>query len=183
MKYLGVIIDSKLSFAPHIKYIESKLIRANGIISRLKFALLKDALLKLYYVVFQPHLLCGLTVWGTTYPTYLKRLKISQNRAMRNIAGCTTYEYPNAHYIKLDILKLQDLYYVETAKIVHKYIHRPHILPTSFPNYFVEAHKIFQRSTRTSTTQRDLLYIPLFCTNKVLSIKAQKFGIPFPLKS
>ena len=56
VKYLGVIIDSKLSFDPHIKYIESKLTRANGIISRLKSILPKDALLKLY-ALCQPHLL------------------------------------------------------------------------------------------------------------------------------
>ena len=70
IKYLGVIIDSKLSFAPHIKYIEFKLTRANGIISRIKSTLPKDALLKLYYALFQPHFIYGLTVWGTTYPTY-----------------------------------------------------------------------------------------------------------------
>ena len=161
--------------------------RANGIISRLKSTLPKDTLLKLYYALFQSHLLYGMTVWGTTYPSYLKPLNILQNKTMRNIGGGTTYENPNAYYIKLGILKLQDLYYVVTANIVYNYIHRPHILFTSFLNYFVEAHKISQRSTRTSTTQRDLLYIPLFRTNKTQrSIKyqgAKKFGIPFPLKS
>ena len=59
VKYLGVIIDSKLFFAPHIKYIESKLTRANGTISRLKSTLPKGTLLKLYYALFQPHLLYG----------------------------------------------------------------------------------------------------------------------------
>ena len=49
LKYLGVIIDFKLSFASHIKYIQSKSTRANGIISRLKSTLPKDALLILYY--------------------------------------------------------------------------------------------------------------------------------------
>ena len=142
VKYRGVIIASKLFFVLLINYIESKLTRANGIISRLKSTLSKDALLKLYYALFQPHLLYGLTIWGTTYPTYLKPLKILQNRTLRNIGGSATYENPNAYYIKLDILKLQDLYYVETAKIVYNDIHKPLILPISFLNYFVEAHKI-----------------------------------------
>ena len=62
VKYLVVIIDSKLSFAPHIKYLESKLSRASGIFSRVKSTFPKDALLKLYYALFQPHLLYGLTV-------------------------------------------------------------------------------------------------------------------------
>ena len=48
VKYLGVKIDSKLSFALHIKYLETKLSRASGIISRLKSTLPKDASLKLY---------------------------------------------------------------------------------------------------------------------------------------
>ena len=55
----------------------------------------------------------------------LKPLKILQIRSMRNIGGGTAYENPNAYYIKLDISKLQDLYYVETAKIVCNYIHIP----------------------------------------------------------
>ena len=106
VKYLGVINDSKLSFAPHIKYIKSKLTRANGIISRLKFTLPKGALLKLYYALFQTHLLYDLAVWGTTYPTFLKPLKTVQNRVLGNIGGGTTYENLNAYYVKFYILKL-----------------------------------------------------------------------------
>ena len=68
VKYLRVMLDFKFSFAPHIKYLESKLSTANGKSSRLKSTLPKDALLKLiHYALFQPHLLHGLTVWVTTY--------------------------------------------------------------------------------------------------------------------
>ena len=167
VKYLGVITDSKLFFASHIKCLETKLSKASGTISRLKSTLPKDALLKLYYALFQPHLLYGLTVWGTTYPTYLKPLQILQNRALKNIGDGTMYENSNPYYIKSNILKPQDLCYMETAKIVYNYVHRPHMLPTSFLNYFIEALKISQRSTSTSTTQSDILYIPLFRSNKM----------------
>ena len=132
VKYLGVIIDSKLSFAPHIKYLESKLSRANGIISRLKSTLPNDALLKLYYALFQPHLLYGLTIWGSPFPTYLNPIKTLQNRAVKNIGSGSMYDNSNPCYVRFNILKLQDLYIVETAKIVYNYIHRPSMLPPLF---------------------------------------------------
>ena len=121
VKYLGEIIDSKLSFAPHIKYLESKLSRANGIISRLKSTLPDDALLKLNYALFQPHLLYGLTIWGSTFPTYLNPIKTLQNRAVKNIGSGSMYDNSNPYYVRFNILKLQDLYIVETAKIVYNY--------------------------------------------------------------
>ena len=172
VKYLGVIIDSKLSFAPHIKYLESKL--SNGIISRLKSTLPNDALLKLYYALFQSHLLYGLTICGSTFPTYLNPIKTLQNRAVKNIGSGSMYDNSNPYYVGFNILKLQNLYIVETAEIVYNYIHRPSMLPSSFLNYFNRAHLISQRSSRSSATHRDLLNIPLLRTQK----NAKKYQIP-----
>ena len=84
------------------------------------------------------------------------------------------YDNSNPYYVRFNILKLQDLYIVETAKIVYNYIHRPSMLPPSFLNYFNRAHLISQRSSRSTTTHRDLLYIPLLRTKKMQrSIKYQ----------
>jgi len=33
----------------------------------------KEILLNLYYALVHPHLLYGLLVWGSTYPSYLKK--------------------------------------------------------------------------------------------------------------
>ena len=84
------------------------------------------------------------------------------------------YDNSNPYYVRFNILKLQDLYIVETAKIVYNYIHRPSMLPPSFLNYFNRAHLISQRSSRSTTTHRDLLHIPLLRTKKMQrSIKYQ----------
>ena len=72
VKYLGVIIDSKLSFAPHIKCIEYRLTRVNGIISRLKSTLSKDALLKLYYALFSASFIIWFDGLGKHLPHLLK---------------------------------------------------------------------------------------------------------------
>ena len=62
VKYLGVTLNSKLAFESHIKILETNLSKAVGIICKLKFVLPKDALIKLYYALFHPHLLYGLVM-------------------------------------------------------------------------------------------------------------------------
>ena len=66
-KYLGVTIDSKLNFQNHIKIIESKLSRGVGILYRLKAVLPREALCKIYFSLFHPHLLYGLDAWGLRF--------------------------------------------------------------------------------------------------------------------
>jgi len=34
-----------------------------------------------------PHLLYGLAIWGSTHPSYLKKLSILQNKAIKLISG------------------------------------------------------------------------------------------------
>ena len=74
VKYLGVQIDSQLTFNSHIKMIENKISRSIRIIIKLKCYLPPSAPLKLYYALVHPHLLYGLLVWGTTYTSYLAKL-------------------------------------------------------------------------------------------------------------
>ena len=62
VKYLGVQIDSQLTFNSHIRMIENKISRSIGIIIKLKSFLPQSALLKLYYALVHPHLLYGLLV-------------------------------------------------------------------------------------------------------------------------
>ena len=39
-------------------------------------------MLQLYYALVHPFLSYSITIWGASYPTYIKRLKFLQNRAM-----------------------------------------------------------------------------------------------------
>jgi len=41
----------------------------------------------LYYALIHPHLLYGLSIWGSNYPSYLKKLNILQNKAIKLISG------------------------------------------------------------------------------------------------
>ena len=102
-KYLGVILHSKFDFYAHIQFIENKISRAVGTISKLKRIFLADALLQLYYSLLHPYLLYGLSIRGSTYKTYLARLGALQNQAVKLIGDGNLRGSPNLFYSKLNI--------------------------------------------------------------------------------
>ena len=56
-KFLGVQIDSKLTWKSHIDYIGKKLSKSLGIISKAQHVLKKDILINLYYTFAYPYLI------------------------------------------------------------------------------------------------------------------------------
>ena len=55
-KYLGTLIDNKLNWKYHIEYVRTKLSRAIGIISKIRYFTTKNVLLNLYYSFVQHQL-------------------------------------------------------------------------------------------------------------------------------
>ena len=63
-KFLGVIIDNKLTWKEHISYICGKVAKGIGIISNVRKYLNKNTLLDLYYSFIYPYLTYCNQVWG-----------------------------------------------------------------------------------------------------------------------
>ena len=166
VQYLGVTLDSKLTFEIHIKTLETNLSKAVGIICILKLVLPKDSLIKLYYALFHPHLLYGLVIWESTYPSYLMIISTLQNKVVKLIGGGAFQDRATPFYYKLSIPKLTNLYKIEISKLMYNIVHRPRYLPSNFSKYFEKACKILERSTRSITQENDLLYIPRFRSNR-----------------
>ena len=140
---------------------------AVGIICKLKFVLPRDALIKLYFALFHPHLLYGLVIWGSTYPTYLMRISTLQNKVVKLVGGGAFQDRAAPFYYKLNISKFTGLYKIEVSKLVYNLVHRPRHLPNNFSKYFEKSCKISQRSTRSTTQESDLLYIPRLRSNRL----------------
>ena len=88
IKYLGVIMDSKLTWKHHIFELRKKLNKAVGMIYKLKNIGCDQRILRsLYYSLFQSHLTYGLCVWGTAHFDYIHKLFLTPKRAIRAIAG------------------------------------------------------------------------------------------------
>ena len=66
VKYLGIHIDHNLSWDCHIKEMNAKLSRTNGILSNLRHYVPKKTMLSVYYALFYSHMTYGSLVWSLT---------------------------------------------------------------------------------------------------------------------
>ena len=118
-KYLGKDQDCHLNFRQHINFLESKIARFVGILTKLEHVLPEKALISLYYALVNSHLLYGLTVWGGISKTFLDKLNTLQNKAVKIVTGARYFDHVTLHYNNLKILKLPDLYKFEFAKTMY----------------------------------------------------------------
>ena len=73
-KFLGVIIDNKLTWKEHISYIGGKVAKGIGIISKVRKYLNKNTLLDLYYSFIYPYLTYCNQVWRLSCQSYMNAL-------------------------------------------------------------------------------------------------------------
>ena len=159
-KYLGVILDNKLNFQLHILTLEKRVSRSVGILSKLRFLFPSFTLLLLYHALVHPHLLYGLPIWGSTFKTYLDKLQILQNKAIRVITNSDRRSSITPLFRNLKVLKIADLYTYEIAKLMHQY--SKNMLPHCFSTFFSSLSKIHDRQSRSKS--KNNLYLPKFST-------------------
>ena len=79
-KFLGVVIDSKLTWKNHISYITGKIAKGIGVITKAIKLLDKNSLITLYHTFIYPYLYCCNHLWGNTYITCLDQLYTMQKK-------------------------------------------------------------------------------------------------------
>ena len=86
VKYLVVHIDPQLNLQAQKSY-RKKNFKIYWHYFETKLLSPIFAFLKLYYAFVHPHLLNGLIIWRSTYPTYQKNLSVLQNKAVWLLGG------------------------------------------------------------------------------------------------
>ena len=109
LKFLGVVMDNKLSWKDHIAYISGKIARGIGIILKARKYLLKESLISLYYSFIYPYLIYCNHVWGLACKTHLDSFIKLQKRAIRIIVGVHPTTHTEPLFQKLKLLKCEDI--------------------------------------------------------------------------
>ena len=86
-KFLGVIIDNKLSWIPHIENLYKKLKSANGMLKRIKNNISRENYKSIYYALFESHMRYCITVFGGASAKHLEKLFRVQKHCVRILFG------------------------------------------------------------------------------------------------
>ena len=125
VKYLGVLIDSQLTFKYHIEEMNKKVSRAIGVLYKLRPFVTSKIVTNVYYAIIYPFLLYGIVVWGNAGKTLLTPLHVMQKKFVRMATYNDSHPTsgPLSHtpplFFKLKILNIFDIYKLQLAKLVH----------------------------------------------------------------
>ena len=157
-KFLGVIIDNKLTWQDHIYYIKNKIAKSMGIIYKIIKYVDRQILINLYYSLVFPYLIYCNEVWGHANNIYTDSLVKLQKKIIRII----THSYYNAHteplFRQLNILDFHKLVIQGTALMMFKY--SSNNLPSPIRTMFIRNNEIHNYNTRNRTT----LHVPIGTT-------------------
>lgn len=134
VKYLGTIIDEKLSWSDHIESLEKKLSTACALICKLRYYVDQKCLLKYYYAHVYSYLQYAILAWGSASKSVLSKLNVLHRRVVRLMtlhgplknffAYNAEDDLGNIKNLELfkscDILTIQDIYTLELAKFMYK---------------------------------------------------------------
>jgi len=123
VKYLGVLIDSRLDWSSHVQLNNMTLLYAYNMFFKIRKFVLIAVLRLLYFSFVHYHLRYCVISWGTANNSVLQPLPVLQN----NILLMMTFTKYRCHifplYKNLKILKLNDIHQFEFSKFMHKFHH------------------------------------------------------------
>ena len=109
-KFLGVLVDNKLTWKHHISLLKSKLSKTDV-----------EYIYIYIYSLFSPYIIilyCA-EIWGNTYAANLKCLVLLQKKVVRLICGAQRLDHTSSLFYDLCILKLPDMVKLKTAEIMY----------------------------------------------------------------
>lgn len=150
VKYLGIMLDKKLTLSEHVDYMCRKISQKIGVLRKIRQNVSMNCAVKVYNVIIKPHFeYCGSILF--TCPEYQKkRLQVLQNRAMRIIIKCDRYTPVTFMLNSLNWLSINQRLFMCAILCIHK------IKNGTCPNYLLENVTISDSSSYNLRSVGDL---------------------------
>ena len=150
VKYLGILIDSNLTWKYHISHIVCKMSKSIGIIARLRHFVPTTTLINIYNSIILPYISYGIALWGQAADIHINRIFKLQKRALRLIyfGDFTSHAVP--YFLSANTLPLRMLYFKSICILMHDISNN--LLPTNILNLFNLSKESHEYNTRFSSS-------------------------------
>lgn len=174
-KFLGVRIDENLNWKFHIDDVCLKLSKLCGVLYKIRNNLTAESLLSIYYTLCYPHLIYCVSIWASTWPSFLVKLTVAQNKIIRCLFLLKKFESVTDIMSSMNILRFNSIHKYFSLLLIYKMFHSG-----------VEIFKVINFSRDTRSNNVDFV-CPQFRTvlfkNSVLCTAPKLFNsLPLQLK-
>jgi hypothetical protein len=119
-KYLGTLLDQRLSWHHHIDLVSGRIRKLTWIFKSLRYVMSRELLNKIYMSLAQSIITYCIPVWGGATASKFLDIERAQ-RSLLKVMYFKPYRYPTEHLYKLgDLLSVRKLYVQYTILWVHK---------------------------------------------------------------
>jgi len=159
--FLGVKLDSRLSWSQHIAHIKMKMAKNIGILCKARKVFKLSTMISLYYAFIYPYISYCIEIWGTAAVKHIEPIYKLQKLCCRIMMGSSPRTKSRPLFQLLNVMTIHDVYkYCVTLQMFKFYQGN---LPRAFNDIFKWNSDISVRNTR----QSKFLYIPLCKSNLV----------------
>lgn len=124
-KYLGIILDSKLTFDSHIRMIKQKSLHKLHILKKIRWTLTTRDALTLYKGSILPYLDIGNLFYCASNKSSLNSLQVIQNRALKVIYSRKEWTNTETAHRRSKLLTLEDRRNMSCLKYAHTLTYEP----------------------------------------------------------
>ena len=148
VKYLGVLIDSHLSWRNHIDYISTKLSKTIGLFTKLRHSVPQHTLITLYWSLIHPYLNYVIIAWGQASKTLLNKLLLLQKLVLRFIFFVNWRDSAVPLFVKANIPPLNIMSCQSVANLVYDVVNEN--CPKNIRQLFLSIKDIHSYETRSA---------------------------------
>ena len=122
-KFLGVIIDEKLTWQSHINYVLNKISRNAAVLQRIRYKVNAAVMLQLYDTMILPYISYCAIIWASVSNNKLKKIHTVQKRVLRLVLHVDRMSRSRPIFFKLKRLAVQDIYKMQVLSFMYSCLH------------------------------------------------------------
>ena len=154
IKYLGIILDNKRNWKPHIAKLPIHISKSCGILSKLRHYTTQPVLKAVYNALIHPYLNYAVLNWDRASKTTIQPLENLKNKAVKFLKTSNKATLDEI-YIQNDILTINNLFKMSAGKFMHSYENNQ--LPSYFNQYFKSILTVHKYATRLACSNNFFL--------------------------